>query len=146
VEMLGQMTGTEARLLDYFATGGYFESTTALIAALGFPIVENQLAIGLRNLERLGLVTSTSPATVQPASANTPDLKRSLARYWRAIHVEEKSEVQMSDLGDGITKALVSREALYRLTALGDDFLAVVGTPPQSRTSPERNVDAVEPV
>lgn len=130
VEIIGQMTGTEARLLDYFAIGGgYFNSTDALVSTLGFAIDEHQLVVGMQNLERLGLVASGSPARVEPESANTPNLKHAIALRLGEIHVEEVSDVALVDADGKSTGARMKLASRYKLTALGEDFLAVVGKP-----------------
>jgi hypothetical protein len=123
VTMLGEMTATEAGLLDRFAIGGYFESFDALLSTLGFPLDEHGLEVGVRNLIRLGLVDTAGPARVEPLSADTPELKQELAQLDGGIHVEEARTVSFED-GDA---AYVTRRSHHRLTALGRDFLAVVG-------------------
>jgi Abortive infection alpha len=128
-EMIGQMTGAEARLLDFFDLGGYFASNDAFISALGFALDKHQLAVAMQNLERLGLVTSGSPVLVEPASANTPDLKRAVAQRLGEIHVEEVTEVALVDADGTSTGARMKQTSRHGLTALGQDFLSVVGRP-----------------
>lgn len=119
----GEMTGAEARLFDFLAIGGYFPSYENLISALGFPLDHHRFGVAIQNLVRLGFVASNGPAKIEPPEAYTPALKQSLAQITGAIHIEESEDVVF---GDGDT-ARVSSTSNFSLTALGKDFMAVVG-------------------
>jgi hypothetical protein len=119
--MLGEMTGIEARLLELFAEGGYFESFEAVIAALNSPIDRRQLLVGLQNLDRLGLVSHVETMTTFP---NTAGARHNIAQAMGAVHVEERVP-HRPDVNPG-DKALLYQDH-RALTSLGVDFLAAVG-------------------
>jgi hypothetical protein len=129
VEMIGQMTGAEVRLADHFPIGGYFESYQALTVALGFSIDHHHVEIGMRNLLRLGLITEVGPDLLEPSAAPDHAFLQRVAKLSGGIHVQEVIRVQTIDIGGrrtGTTRTTATVN--YRLTALGADFLAVVGT------------------
>jgi hypothetical protein len=125
VNMLTEMTGVEARLLDHFIVGGSFGSLETFIKALALPADPHRVLVSLRNLVRLALIAVqegpplkvTAAAPVFGSTQGPEEIHIGETIY---LFLDENRNIDAS-------KPFIETSAAYRLTPLGRDFLAVVG-------------------
>lgn len=122
---LSEMTPLEARIMRLFRTGGAFASTEAFAAAVGMDVDAHAMTIAMSHLERLGFLHNEGPAATvvgssfSTVSSYTPDAEPGL------IYVAEIKRVPMT-VGNKPDDLPVTMYGIYRLTALGSDFIDVV--------------------
>jgi hypothetical protein len=124
--ILGEMTGVEARLLDYFTVGGSFESLDAFITALALPGDPHVVQVGLSNLVRLGLITLEEGPPIK-VTAGLPAFD-GVTQHPGEILIGESIYLRLDEARNiDVSKPLISMHAAYHLTPIGRDFLVVVG-------------------
>jgi hypothetical protein len=126
--IIAQMTPVEARLFDFFRTGGYFTSFDALSKAAGVQLDEDGIQLAMASLDRLGLVDDFSPK-IEPESANTPEVQQLLVKHGGAIIVEEKSALVLDPNDKEHGTVSVTRSSRKVRTSLGAAFEKVCGGP-----------------
>jgi hypothetical protein len=125
--ILGEMTGLEARILDLIGTGGIFESYQELIDAIAVRTDARKIQVAFQNLSRTGLVTIVEGDLLKVA-AQEGAARRSMTAAGVEMHLYEERRVQIIGLPDGdATSVRAMVTVVYKITPLGRDFVAVVG-------------------